>query len=253
MSSEGGPSTSYDTKTLTGMLGAAATSGDPSVKARLVTAAAVPLREMNGSGLTRDSASTVAGAMQKVIGSDVRGVVDQMQIRDHPGRAMGAFIKAEIAQGDQGLAAVGRDLGALQRGPDGKADPVAYFSAQSDNGHGASYYRNAMNLGYFSGSARAAVASYATDQQQQAQMIGGIFAAAVNFGVGKIGGPSGAISGVVTSNLVTQVANQVKAGTMGLQQGLDVLSYPIDPSTALPYQGPARTAFEAAASYATGQ
>lgn len=253
MSSEGALSISYDPKSLTGMLSAAATSSDAASKARLVVAAAVPLREMNGSALNAGDAATVAGGMQRVIGSDVRGVVDQMQIRDKTGRALGAFLKAEIVSGDKGRAEVGRDLGALQRGPDGKADPVAYISAQSRNVHGEPYNRNAMNLGYFAGSARAAVVSYATDQQQQAQIIGGVFAAAVNFGAGSLSKPAGAVSGVVTSNIVMQVANQVKAGAMSLQQGFDALSYPDDPATGLPYQGPARTAFEAAASYATGQ
>ncbi|WP_184717834.1 hypothetical protein [Caulobacter sp.] len=238
----------YDVGTLTGILNAAATSQNASVKASVFAQGGTMLGEIANAGSAFSVNSTAAAeaakvrdSLQGLLDTDVTGVVRQLETADRYGGAMTSFLTETLKQGKPGEAVVGGYVAKLQTGNALNENPITRLETQVGG-----YHRNAQDLGYFAGAAQAAVDKATASEKAKAEMVGGIFKSAVGLATGSAGPVAGAAIGMYTDALVKDGVAAYAAGTASLKDTFFELSFPHDPTTKTPYEGPAEGDYDTA-------
>lgn len=239
---------SYQADTLKGLLEAAATSADASVKARVFAEGGKQLGEIAGSNhllapnvTADDEAAKVRDGLKSILDSDVTGVVRQLETSDRYGGALSNFVTETLKQGEDGQKAIGGYIAKLQTGEALNENPIARLDAQANG-----YYRNAQDLGYFAGATQVGVAKVAASNKEQAELIGSIFKSAVGLATGPAGPVAGAAVGLYTDAAVKEAVDALGAGDASLKDTFYELAFPRDPATHQAYEGPAERDYDSA-------
>lgn len=244
----GATASGYDVGTLTGVLNAAATSQNASVKASVFAQGGTMLGEIANSSsafsvnATADvEAAKVRDSLKGLLDTDVTGVVRQLETADRYGTSMTSFLTETLKQGKPGEAIVGGYIAKLQTGNTLTENPITRLETQIGG-----YHRNAQDLGYFAGSTQAAVDKVAANDKAKAEMVGGIFKTAVGLTTGPAGPIAGAGIGMYTDALVKDGVAAYAAGSASLKSTFFELSFPHDPVTKEPYEGRAEGDYDTA-------
>lgn len=244
----GARASGYDVDTLTGVLNAAATSQNASVKAGVFAQGGALLGEIANANsafsvnsTAADEAAKVRDSLKGLLDTDVTGVVRQLETADRYGGAMTSFLTETLKQGKPGEAIVGGYIAKLQTGNALNENPITRLETQVGG-----YHRNAQDLGYFSGATQAAVDKVAASDKAKAEMVGGIFKSAVGLATGSAGPVAGAAIGMYTDALVKDGVAAYAAGTVSLKSTFFELSFPHDPVTKAPYEGRAEGDYDTA-------
>ena len=239
---------SYDPKTLTGMIDAAATAGDPAVKARVFAAGGREVTEVNGSSSLFNpdvdadrSAQQVADSLTRVMDSDTTGVVRQLEINDRSGKGLAGYTQQMLGSTD-GQKTLGRFVATLQTGPNHDQSPLSYVQQKTSDGE----YANAHSLGYMSGAIQVGVAKLDASRSEKADMLGNIFSTVVGLVSDKAGEIGGKAIDFLTEQAVDQAKSDYLAGS-DLADTWETLAYPTAKGGE-PYHGPAQDSYDAAES-----
>lgn len=249
---------SYDPKTLSGLIDAAATSGNAEIKARVVAAGGREVSEIAGSNhllspnpTASKDAQAVANSLTKVLDSDTTGVIRQLETHDRYGQGLTGYVQQELTQGAAGQKKIGEYVAALQTGNAHTENPITRMNAQ-ENGH----FRNAQDMGYLTGALQSGINKIATSNKEKADVIGGIFKTAVGLASEPAGKIGGAAIGVYTDALVKEVTDQVlNSGSnspSAMKDAFYTLGFPSDPKTHEPYEGPAEADYDSTVSRVLG-
>lgn len=237
----------YDPKTLTGLIDAAATAGDPAVKARVFAAGGREVSEIAGSSSlfnpnpTADkSAQSVADSLTRVMQSDTTGVTRQLEVNDRSGIGLAGYTQQELRT-EAGQKTLGGFVATLQTGPNHNQSPTAYIEQKTPNGE----YANAHSLGYMSGAIQAGIGKLQASNKEKADMIGNIFSTVVGLVSGKAGELGGKAIDFITERAVDDAKTAYLSGS-DLTTTWDSLAYPTDPKTQQPYAGPAQDSYDTA-------
>lgn len=249
-SSMGGASVSgsWRADTLVGVLDAVASSRDADVKARVFAQAGRVLGDVAGSNSlfapnpsADDQAARIRSSLQRVIDSDVTGVVRSLESNDRYGTALTNYVRETLKQGDAGQRTIGAEIAQLQRGNSLQGNPIERINAQTND-----YYANAQSMGYFAGATQAAIAKIASDNKTQAELLGSIFKAAVGVASNGLTPVAGAAIGLYTDQAVKAAVDSVAAGTSSMRDTFYQLAFPRDPANGRPYEGPAERDYDSA-------
>jgi hypothetical protein len=253
-------STTYDPAGLRGVLDAAAASNDPAAKASVFQAAAKAIGDIRGSDTlltpnpgAGDAAKVVAQGMTNLLNSDTRGIVDQLNTADVNGKALTGYLQEVIRENPSATnPAIGRQIAQLQGAGTGRtaADFVNTAEAGANGDH---FYRNAENLGYYSGAMQAAINKMNADTKTQGDILSNVFTTAVSVGTtavptlsvpAKVGAQ--AFNGL-TREAVREVVADVTSGRKDLRDALSDLALPRAPGQHDRSRGPADPFFQSSA------
>jgi hypothetical protein len=254
------PQTTFDPAGLRGILDAAANSSDPVVKARVFDAATTALSDIRGSDTlltpnpsAGDSAKVVAEGLTKLMDSDTRGIVNELNNRDASGKALTTYLQEVIKEDPNATnPAIGRQIAALQGAGTGMT-AAQYINTPEKTANGDSFYRNAQNLGYYAGAVQAGINKMNADDKTKGDILSNVFSTAITVGTtaitkmpvsGKIA--SGIFNGL-TREAVREVVADVSAGRKSLRDALSEMALPKDPGATNRYRGPADPFFQGAA------
>ena len=239
---------SYQADTLAGVLDAVATSGNADLKARVFAEGGKVLGEVAGSDslfapnvTAKEEAGQIRDSLQRIIDSDTVGVVRSLETNDRYGAALTNYVKETLAKGESGQKTIGEEIARLQRGNDLSGNALDRI-----NQSGSDYYQNAQSMGYFAGATQAAVSKLVSDQKGQAEVVGNIFKAAVGLATKGLDPVSSAGLGLYTDAAVKEAVDAFASGTSSLRDTFYELSFPRDPTTNKPYEGPAERDYDSA-------
>lgn len=215
----------FDGTRLATIVDAAATSQDAELKARVFSAAAGQLDAIRDAvdGITEfdysDGAASeqIAGAMTRLLETDVKGVVGALEASDPYGRDLTSYLRTTVAEDNNEQ--IGRLIGQLRQDVD-LAIPV-------DNG---TRYPNAELLGYFSGATQAAIFNNGADAEAQAAIVQDIFLSVLDFIPGADLARGGART--LSRGAVFGVTNSISECTTDLRRGFYELAFPPDAGAA---------------------
>jgi len=247
-----------DARPLHAILSAVATSNDAATKARGFEAGANALTDIQDTnqplrpniGAAGD-AKLVEQGLTDILNSDTRGVTDRLNTKDASGHSLATYLKQVVTENpsaNNGI--IGGQIAQLQGAGTGMTAGKFIGTAVHD-ASGAPYYRNAENLGYYSGAVQAAIRSKTSDAKTQGDIVNNIFSTAINVATAPVslspGGKIGvaAFSGV-TSEVVRETVNSIAAGNTKLQSAFSELALPRDPGSAERYRGAADPFYQAA-------
>lgn len=246
-------SVSQDARVLTGVLDAAATGRDPAQKARAFEVGAGALETIekstspiaNGIGVSNldadAQAQAVQGGLTRILDSDTTGVIRRLETADRTGGALSAYMTQTLSQ-EGGQAKVGELVARVQRGDALNENPAVRMEAQEGGA-----YRNAQSMGYLSGAIQVGVTKNAEDAKKQAELLTGIFSKVVDLGTAGLPPAAGAGVSLLTGEVMKAVVDEVsKSGD--LSRAMYELTFPADPRTNAPYEGPAEPAYDSASS-----
>jgi hypothetical protein len=258
-SASGGPS-SFDCSGLAAIIDAAATSGDPTVKARVFEAATTAVKDIRAHDTLLSpnpgvgpAAKVVSDALVRLVDSDTRGLVNELNNRDASGKALTTYLSEVIRQDpNANNPAIGRQLASLQGA--GTLQTAGQFVGTPEvAANGDNFYRNAQNLGYYAGAIQAAINKMNADDKTKGDILSNVFGTALSVGTtaltklpvsGRL--VSGAFNGL-SKEIVRGIVADVSAGRKDLRDALSELALPRDPGAANRYRGPADPFFQGAA------
>lgn len=239
---------SHNAETLAGVLDAVATSNDAELKARVFTEGGKVLGDVAASdtvlspNVTADEeVGRIRDSLQRILDSDTVGVVRSLETNDRYGGALTSYVKETLAKGEAGEKAIGETLARLQRGNDLSGSPIDRIGQTTND-----YYPNAQSLGYFAGATQAAVSKLASDQKAQAEIVGNVFKAALGLATKGLDPVSSAALGLYTDQAVKEAVDAFGSGASSLRDTFYELSFPQDPATKRPYEGPAERDYDSA-------
>lgn len=213
--------TTYDTKQLANIINATASTTDVQQKARVFQYGAQALNDINGSNtllspdVTADSQlKQVSGALTNLLGSNTTGVVDQFNTNDATGQALISYTRQMVNEGQSGQQQLGRFIAQLRQGNDLRTDPTTYLNTYE----GDHFYRNAENLGYFTGAIEEGLLQNTQDTNAGADVIRNVFNAASS--AARTFGPTPVKVAIPLANGLTQAGiNSVVNGINGKVAG----------------------------------
>ena len=247
-----------DAKSLQSILSAVATSNDAATKARVFEAGVKGLTDIQDTNqpLTPNvgaagDAKLVQQGLTDILNSDTRGVTDRLNTKDASGHTLATYLKQVVTDdpsANNGI--IGGQIAQLQGAGTGMT-AKQFIGTPLQDQSGPPYYRNAENLGYYSGAVQAAIRSRTSDAKTQGDIVNNIFSTAVSVAiapellspVGKIGV---AAFGGVTSEVVRETVNSIAAGNTKLQSAFSELALPRDPGSPDRYRGAADPFYQAA-------
>jgi hypothetical protein len=247
--------TEYKGELLAKMLGAVARSNNPEVKARVFHLAAQHLKSIedapnflpaNAIIGKNDAAARIRDGLTNLINSDPVGIMTSLEHNYRNGEGITAYVKSMLDAGK--TTELGNIIAKLSKGNDLRGDPLARFGQQVRGTDGNPHYQNAQVLGYFAGALFAAAKQITSNRSKQADMLKNIF--------GTIAGAAGAAnpaSGVassilngLTSQIVNEVTDGLNRGTMSMEEALEKLIFPRNPTTGESYEGAAEADYDSA-------
>lgn len=252
--------TRHDPAQLRQLLDATAQAGTVQNKARLFEAASVALKDINDSNTlvspnltAKDAAASVAAGMTRIMDSDTRGVVNQLNTQDASGKALTGYLKQLISENpNANNDVIGRQIAQLQ-GAGASQNAVEFVNRFERDASGQPFYRNAQNLGYYAGAAQAAINKIAGDDKTRAEIIGNVFSttlSAATTAVTKLPVSGKIVSGLVNGlsrELIREVSADVAAGRKSLRDALYELALPRSSPTAERSRGAADPFFQGSA------
>ena len=256
--SERPPSIQTDARPLQAVLSAVATSNDAATKARVFEAGVNGLTDIQDTnqplmpnvGAAGD-AERVQRGLTDILNSDARGVIDRLNTKDASGHALATYLKQVVTDNpsaNNGI--IGGQIAQLQGAGTGMT-AKQFIGTAVRNGSSAPYYRNAENLGYYSGAVQAAIRSRTSDAKTQGDIVNNIFSTAINVATAPVelspGGKIGVAAFIgVTSEVVRETVNSIAASNTKLQGAFSELALPRDAGSPDRYRGAADPFFQAA-------
>ncbi|MFT4193699.1 hypothetical protein [Ottowia sp.] len=246
----GSVSVSHDTQQLSALVGAAANSTDPAVKARVLDASSGAIQTIRDNtrfpvvSLGTDAAvQQITSQQTKLMNTDVRGIVDELNKADQYGKGLSTYL-SEVLKADPvgGSKVIGEQLAQLQGAGTGMT-PTQFFEQQVPGTTGAPYYRNAQSLGYFTGAMRNGLTSQNDDATRNGTIVKSIVLTAVS--AAQIGPYGGAVL-ATAGQIVDRSVESANGDRTALGQALQDLAVPHD-ANGQRYQGPATPTFDAKA------
>ena len=252
--------TRHDPAQLRQLLDATAQAGSVQNKARLFEAASVALKDINDSDTllspnlsAKDASASVAAGMTRIMDSDTRGVVNQLNTEDASGKALTGYLKQLISENPSANNdVIGRQIAQLQ-GAGVSPNAVDYVNQFERDASGQPFYRNAQNLGYYAGAAQAAINKIAGDDKTRAEIIGNVFSttlSAATTAITKLPVSGKIVSGLangLSRELIREISADVAAGRKSLRDALYELALPRTSPTAERSRGAADPFFQGAA------
>ncbi|MED5619765.1 hypothetical protein [Ideonella sp. BN130291] len=254
------PQTTYDPAGLHSMLEAAAGSHDPAVKARVFEAATKALDDIRGSDTlltpnpgAKDAAKVVADGLTKLMDSDTRGIVDQLNTNDIGGRALAKYVGELVSEdGSASNPVLGRQIAQLQGAGTGKT-ATEFINTAEKSSNGDNFYRNAENLGYYAGAIEAGINKLNADDKTKGEILTNIFTTVVGAGTAAVtkmptaGKVASQVFNGITREVVRQVVADVSSDRKDLRQALTELTLPRDPGQTQRSRSPADPYYQSSA------
>jgi hypothetical protein len=235
---------SHDPSPLKALLDAGAAAGTAENKAALFQAASPAITEIRASNTLLSpnpgadaSAATVTAGLTALLDSDVRGVVDRLNTDESTGKSLATYTQQVLRENPSASNGIlGRQLAQLQGVGTGRA-PAQYIGQPVKDGQGHDFYRNAENLGYYSGAVQAGINKTTADAKAQGDIFKNIFTAGLFAGSAAFPGAPVAVK--VAVPLVNGLGGQsfldaaasVSAGNRSLRDAFGEAALPHDPTS----------------------
>lgn len=238
-SSRNGNITNFDSSLASRIVDAASTSNDANVKADVFELASEKLAVVQSGGdnggvpfgmgtdtRNAEARDALATSMTTLINSDVNAIVARLEVVDHDGSALVAYVSEQLAAGREDQ--VGELITKVQKGDDLQGDPAMRFTETDADGQ----YANAHNLGYLMGAVEAGVRDVTGNRVEQAEMIRDIFGGALKIAGVPGGGPAaaGPRTGVdmLTNEIIDAIVEGYEQEGATLSDAMYELGYPTD-------------------------
>lgn len=207
------PSYGFSAGGLNSILDAVATSRDASIKANVFSGASQSLgkvQEVNGNILTPapgagKEAKAIAEHMAKLLQSDTRGIVSQLEAKDPTGKGMVGWTRQMLADGN--TAQLKSVLEELRGGPN--KDPKNYLKDPEV----------AEDLGYMLGSIKAGLTSLQKSSKENADLLGKI----LGFGISRVPGGVSDLISFASDKVIEETLAKVADGTTDAPRALYTL------------------------------
>ncbi len=240
---------SYNVEGYKNIMAAAASTGDPDLKAQIVNAGAESLRTVRDAddfpaiSLNDDALKTMSGALAGVIDSDTTGVVRELAYNGdtRDGSALAAYSQVMIETGQTEKLA--DQMVKLQFGNDKNENALDRLDQVTTLSNGQQRRENAGALGYFVGSVYAGAQAHSDDVKEQQEIVSGF----LDFAAGKIpiGGGLSASDAALGQDLITKAVESA-IDNPGLEpaQRLELAALPLDANGELAVGDDINSAFE---------
>jgi hypothetical protein len=245
-----GAFTTFEVTSLLGVLDAAANSRDPAVKARVFEAGTRVIEHIRDSDTLLapspravDSAKQVAEGLTRLLGSDTRGIVDELNNRDETGKVLVAYLREMITEDPSAKnPAIGQQIAALRGAGTGQT-AGRFIGTSEKSPNGDAFYRNAQNLGYYLGAVEATILSNIISS---AVTVGPYALSLFTPVSAQVAIVAGVFNGWLRDHMIEVVAD-LQAGRKTLREALTELAVPRDPGSTHRYRGPADPFLQGAA------
>lgn len=245
--------TTFNPQPLADMINAVSRTGNAELKANVFQAASLELKRIEEAGGIfnpvagrGDAAAMVRNSLTNLLNSDTTGIMTELEHNFRNGDGITAYVKSMLNSGQ--TEQLGNVIAKLSKGDDLTGNPLTRFGSQVRGTDGNPHYQNAQVLGYFAGALFSGAKQITSDRSKQADMLKNVFGtiAGATGAANPAAGVASSIVNGLTSAIVGEVTDGLNKGTMDMEEALEQLIFPRNPTTGDTYEGAAEADYDSA-------